>query len=129
MLKEKNNNRLQSSAKALLTGSVAMLFLIFLQGPERFTSWITGSFLLYVASFFFLWPVARIITGQQFLKVQSFLNIGLGIIAWILYASINDLTLLLLLESFLTIIFVVGLLYSSFAIGEMKIWAKIVKKE
>lgn len=104
------------SVKAILAGSLALLVLIIIQGPTKFMDWITGSFLLYMASFFFIWPVAKFITGQKMLTVDSLVNITIGFFAWVVYAFLNEMTPVTLVESFFTIVFIVGLLYSIFAV-------------
>ena len=116
-------DKMQPFVKALLAGSVAMLCLIILKGPHPFIDWLTGNFLLYLAAFFFLWPVARGLTGQSVVTISSFVNVIIGFLAWIAYAFLNDVDLLLLVESFFTIVFIVGVLYATFSIiGEKLKW-------
>jgi len=102
--------------KSILAGAFALIVLVLLQGPTEFLDWITGSFLLYVASFFFIWPVAKFITGQNILTFDSFVNVIIGFLAWLLSAFLNDMGAVTLVESFFTIVFIVGFLYSIFAL-------------
>ena len=115
-MRDKKDNGMHPFLKAILAGALALFALIVLQGTEKFMDWITGSFLLYVASFFFLWPVAKCITGQEIFTLDSVANVGIGFLAWVTYAFLNDMTPFTLAESFFTIVFIVGFLYASFAL-------------
>lgn len=98
-----------------------MLCLIVIQGSHDFINWFTGSFLLYVAAFFFLWPTAHAITGRSIIAIDSIIPIFIGIIAWLVYAGVHDWRPVDLAVSILTIVFIISLLYTPFAWLEKKL--------
>ena len=115
------NGKLRPIIKAVTVGAFALLVLVILQGPRVFFSWFTGNFLLYVAAFFFLWPTARAISGQQMLNAGNVISIVVGLAAWLFYAGMHSMNIQQLLESLFMIVFIVSFLYAPFASINKKI--------
>ena len=118
---------LKPSVKALGVGSVVLAMLLILQGPYDFYNWFTGNFLLYVAAFFFLWPTAKFVSGQDSIAGSDMISIIIGLFAWLLFAALHDMNLLDLIISLLTIVFIVSLLYTPFSVLKKKIRPRMEK--